>query len=205
MTRCSSIMAAKPASTWRASISAGTRAGCTARPSSATASTRSPIRGVVQGDARRILRALARARRGLTPMPRRSGPGFARAVRRAAGRRAGDRSRRHASPAPMPSAEQLLNLSERAMLGQPLDTRAASRRRFAQPRRAGLCRVRYRDRDGAGRATPRRLSRGAASPIGPAGGSITLHHAATSRRIGHDGRSRRRRARGDRRGGDAGA
>jgi tRNA-dihydrouridine synthase B len=42
--RCSRIMELKPASTWPASILAGTRGGCTARPSSATAATRNPIR-----------------------------------------------------------------------------------------------------------------------------------------------------------------
>ena len=47
-----------------------------------------------QGDARRILRSLARARGGLMRASRGGAPGFARAVRRAAGRGAGGRSRR---------------------------------------------------------------------------------------------------------------
>src|SRR3569623_1894445 len=180
--RCSTIMASRPGASWRASISAGTRAACMALPSSATARTRKPIRVWSRRCWPTSTRRGAAAPRH-DVMTAAAGPDLAELFAAIPVALLGvDPAQRivHANA----ECESLLNLSERVMIGQPLDT--VLRVPGEPDRRAEHGFTAFDSeivlaRGGSIRADYLESQ----LPEHPGWRMIALHHDAASRRLGH--------------------
>src|SRR3546814_8757161 len=140
--RCCRITAPKPGSTWRASTSVGTRAGCTGRRRSATRSIRNPT-----PESSRRCSPISMRRGAIVPRPETVAAGGPALSELLAALPVGilviDPDRRIARV--NAACEQLLNLSERVLVGQRLDDLLALPGP-ARPRRTGHALAAVEDR-----------------------------------------------------------